>query len=461
MTDFAVALPVGAMTILPDGKPKSTTGATALPPPPALPNVPVTPPPTNLGPPQIGPLLNDIFSQWVNAPSSALALYQLPAYVDVTSNALNNRDQMLQGDRTYYQFCPYSAFIKSPCPQIKTTIPLGFENTFYSQGCEVFVYLSGFGTPAPVRVADVFGGGFASGLATRLALGMLFDQWNVHGAPLSASSLNITGPINNIDIPQAFLNRGNYDGQNEASWMASIGKLLVRFNVQALGLLSGWHAGGDLDALNQDAVRRSVWGLIRSRYSVEDIGAMAGFTLNYLVGFAKASFIRQNAAQIDLGDTFTLFQKVSAAPGVVDAKLTLSRFYDTLVAGFYSISSNSKLHAQDRAKLLGSYYGFLRGVFTGITQAADQTYIQLFSLAYGLGYNDGYREGYDKGYADGWRDGYAVGYSTAWSDANKIIDSLRSQLGSNAGSSIDDWIKAGQEVASIAEVVIGVIAMVA
>ena len=113
----------------------------------------------------------------------------------------------------------------------------------------------------------------------------------------------------------------------------------------------------------------ATWHLLRSRHSPESIGEMAGFTLNYLLGFAKASVVRNAAAAGPIGgDIGKLFQTVAQDKDVNTVKDTLTRLYSALTGEFYALSRNNKLRKKDEQMLdrfLSTYFAFLRGFYSG------------------------------------------------------------------------------------------------
>ena len=180
-----------------------------------LPNLPAPEGPLELGAEATAHYLDTIFSRWPGSAGCYLPFYQLYPLAIVDA-AMSRREEMLKGSRRIFQFPSYHGSMPHGAPPIYTTIPPGFENSFYNQRCEIFVVLDGFGNPVPAMAADIFCGAFASGLATRLLLQNYFDQWYKKGAPNNGASIDVDAA--QIQIPGDFLIRANYSGDTEASF---------------------------------------------------------------------------------------------------------------------------------------------------------------------------------------------------------------------------------------------------
>lgn len=214
-----------------------------------------------------------------------------------------------------------------------------------------------------------------------------------------------------------------------------------KFNVGAPAILLGWQAGSEFAALSRQerpsarAPLDGAWRLIRSRFSVHEIGEITSYTLNYLSGFAKAAAARNYRTGNGL-DEKGILAAIQKDAGVVAIRSLLDGLSRTLLRQLVAFAHNGELdkrHPDAYSRVVDGYSSFIDGFVAGGNAAADQVFADVFRLGYGYGYDDGFRHGYIKGYADGSRDGYAAGFREAWYQANSKIDQLERQLNDSSG----------------------------
>jgi len=313
-----------------------------------------------------------------------------------------------------------------------------------------FVLLDGFAKLEPIPVADSVEASFINGMVTRLILGEYARAWKANGGAIDPADLSFARFVNTPQFPD-MIAAALYPANS--SFAADISSFLQNNPVQPAGLLWGWKAGDELDALvgtGNAKYREDVWRLVKSRFTSNDMGRMVAFTLNYLTGFIKNDRIVAIAAtNQDPGklDSTKIFDKLSTDTAIGFARLLLSQFHDMLIAQFYALSQNANLKNDEKQDALARTASLIRGFESGSIEAADQVYVEVFQLAYGLGYKDGFRDGYAQGYAAGYRDGYAAGYAQAWKEANVVIQKLQREL-DDAKSQNSFWNAVGA-VASV------------
>jgi hypothetical protein len=208
--------------------------------------------------------------------------------------------------------------------------------------------------------------------------------------------------------------------------------------------------------------RIDVWKLITSRYSLSDIGAMTGFTLNYIIGFSKNKRIMAiTDASPVVNDPAKILSELASDDTIKAQKQMLSALNRVLLASFYAISQNSTLPSRNRVALISSYYSFMIGYADGNIRAADEVYDDVFHLGFGIGYKEGFRDGYSLGYSAGYKDGYAFGYKAAWDAASQMIDSLKAQVGdltNQAGSGgLGSFLDTIGKIEKVTETAVGII----
>ncbi len=371
--------------------------------------------------------LNTLF-EWGPASSRyATNFLMLPGTLDIKND--NKATVLGSTPDTQILYRPYSVSdqrisIKISRPGALVALP-AFS---VDPGNAIFVRLEGFGNLVPIPVAEVVEASFVNGLVTRLLLGEYQRMWK--------KNLNLSFATNsafNAIIGDAFVQPANYSAPNPAEFSAAVKSILANNPVQPVSLLYGWKAGDDLDALVGTDVkyREAVWKLLGSRFSIQDMGRMVAFTLTYLSGYSKNQRIVAiiNGGTADaVKDPTKILDNLASDPNITTAKNMMSGFIQNIIAEMYVISRNTTMEAGERDKLVGLYYGFIKGLTSGASDAADQVYLDVFKLAYGLGYQTGFRDGYAEGYAAGYKDGYAVGYKNAWAEANKTITALQGQV---------------------------------
>jgi hypothetical protein len=326
----------------------------------------------------------------------------------------------------------------------------------------IFVVLDGFGSAVPISVANLMEANFTNGLVTRLVLGELVREWQSypHGSVLTADKLSFGDPPFTALIGDAFVNTASY--QPGETFGDAVQSILEKNPVLPAGILWGWQAGDELDALTGGDLkfRTDVWKLITSRYSLSDIGEMTGFTLNYIIAFANnARIVSITDNSPMLGDA-DILRQLALDDTMITYKKMLSDFNQVLIASFYAISRNSSLHNEnDKGKLLSAYYSFMTGYSKGNIKSSDVIYDDVFTLGFGIGYKEGFRDGYSSGYAAGYKDGFASGYKAAWDAARQMIDDLNRQVSTltnqtgNSGGFLDTLGTIG----NVVETAVGVI----
>jgi hypothetical protein len=395
--------------------------------------IPDVPPPNALSTDDVTAILDDLFKWSPAASKYGTYFLLLPGAITLKQNVAANVAAVPAGQVYLYQ--PYPIANKNVAIKVQAISAIQGAWPFQAANGDPadadFVLLDGFAKLVPVPVADSMEANFINGLVTRLILGEYARAWKANGASIDASGLSFTGLISTPQFPDMTA-VGSYPAN--VTFDAAIATLLQSNPVQPAGLLWGWKAGDDLDALvgtGNEKYRNDVWRLVRGRFTSEDMGRMVAFTLNYLTGFIKNDRIVQIAAtntdQPRLNTT-DIFNRLSQDTGVNFARTLLSQFHSSLVGQFYSLSQNAKLSNNDKSDSLARVAGLIRGFETGSIEAADQVYIDVFQLAYGLGYKDGFRDGYAQGYAAGYRAGYAAGYAQAWKEANVVIQRLQQEL---------------------------------
>jgi hypothetical protein len=434
---------------------RTFSDVTATPPEPQPPSsnflLPDVPKPTPLSTDQVTAILDDLF-KWPAASKYGTYFLLLPGAITLKQNVAANVAAIPAGQVYLYQ--PYPIANKSVAVKVLAVAGLQASWPFQAATGDPadadFVLLDGFAKQVPIPVADSVTANFINGLVTRLILGEYARAWK-DGTTISAGDLSFAKYVMTPGFPD-MNNASSYPAN--VKFEADLATLLQNNPVQPAGLLWGWKAGDELDALvgTDDAkYRADVWRLVKSRFTSADMGRMVAFTLSYLTGFIKNERIVSIAASspqpLDKLNTTQIFDKLSTDTGVDFARLLLSQFHSSLIAEFYALSQNDKLPSEVKQDSLARVAGLIRGFESGSIAAADQVYIDVFQLAYGLGYKDGFRDGYAQGYAAGYRDGYAAGYAQAWKEANVVIQKLQREL-DNAKSQNSFWNAVGA-VASV------------
>jgi hypothetical protein len=302
----------------------------------------------------------------------------------------------------------------------------------------IFVVLNGFGIPVPFDVFKIIQANFINGLVTRLLLGEFFRIWGKY--PDMAGLKTDLLLLGDLNVTAMIADRYQYTQLYSENWAKGdsfddiVAKTEGNDPLAPAGILWGWHAGDELDALqDSDDIhwRNDVWKLLIARYSLEDIGQMMSFTLNYFIGFLKNERIKSSATADDpqVTDDATLLSQLAGDENIVLAKTLLANIHAILVTEFYVFSHSDARPPVERVRISAAYTAFLRGFFKGGIAAADQLYDEVFRLGFGIGYRTGYRDGYAAGFKAGYQVGYAKAYADTWAVANRIIDGLHTQIG--------------------------------
>jgi hypothetical protein len=214
--------------------------------------------------------------------------------------------------------------------------------------------------------------------------------------------------------------------------------------IQGDAMMYGWYAGQLLDGA-ADEVRLSVWKLLRYRIDLRRVGEIAGYTLNYIEGYAQNLIIGRTAgltsdeilknlaAVSNSGASNVALFEQGRSPGTPNGLWLNETLYATIIQGCSTVSGDATLPDGKRRQLLQWYSSFLVGYNQGSIRASEVIYADAFMLAWGMGYADGFRDGYSRGYADGYRAGYAAGWAAAPTDFFGSLGGFISDVGKAAG----------------------------
>ncbi|MGA2035592.1 MAG: hypothetical protein ABSG68_25365 [Thermoguttaceae bacterium] len=390
-------------------------------------------------------------------------LLSLPKPLKILDSHVTSFNAMIGKD---FLFDPYdNASIEANYrgPAITLIVPPELKDLSEKHG--ICVKLDGFGDPLPVPAAEYFCAHFHNGFVTRLVLGEYVRAWNKAGTHIEIESLNFASDAKKQPIPAAFTQLSSYQtpkppGAPVESFDAGLEKLMEENDLASAGILWGWKAASELDAIRDkpgdQECFKAAWRLVRSRFSPRQMGQISAFTLHYLLGFARAASFRTStpADANPQRDVSQILGRLAGESDVVAAKSLLTSFHDVFLTEFYAITVNNRLKPEDKEKLVAGYFDFIRGWESGSIQAGDDMFRRAFDLGYNYGFRDGFKDGYSRGYAAGCRDGYATGYKEAWVEANKEISQLRSELdqardGAGILKFIDDVFSTGSKAVPV------------
>jgi hypothetical protein len=298
----------------------------------------------------------------------------------------------------------------------------------------------------PYHLAATFAGSFFQGLITRLVLEnykgalqlpsnklMLVPAPQVHPAP-PAHAAPAPAPLRDANVwiqtyldGLGMLKTGRVFDPN--SWKGDYCNRTYALTDSLLpfaGMLDGWLTGDYIVQQTQGDINNTILpalrALIKTRYTIDFLGSIVGYTLFYLGGFVNNE--RTGAAIAG-----TPGASVDTLAGVLDAYsghlLQIGQIPTTSAAGmfqlaqqFYDVVSLDYFKfAQTQgagAGALANYYWFLEGYIRGLTSGATAMMSLMYRLGYQDGYDAGYVAGYQVGFSVGLSTGYAEGYSVGW-----------------------------------------------
>jgi hypothetical protein len=454
-----------------------------------MPPLPPSPMAKSLSTSVIESKLNHL-SHWVNVSEFRSYLILLPHQIDIKNNVAAQGAGVAVNQ--LFHFAPYTLTSPSMAltlmrsdhpvpngwsPAAAASFQLTAEHLFdAAHGGDpndaICLVLDGFNTPVYIPVAEQFEAGFIEGLVTRLVLGQYARAWKQQDASL----LNFTASANQPKVKD-IVHLVPYYPQGApipagavafAPMPAPVASSLS-FNewlsersqfdpIEPAAIMWGWRAGEKLDGMlggADESYRDDVVTLIESRFSPREIGALTGYTLNYLYGFVKndrvASFAL-SGPQPPITNNSSIVDSLAKDKNIVGARQLISDFHNTLVLELYGITqSNTPNHQRD----LGVQMAFLSGFEAGSLEASDEIYHSVFNMAYHLGYQSGWRFGYEQGYAAGFVVGYDQGYGQAWTQASTMIQGLQSTVanasnpGGGGGISFNDVVTGISVIASL------------
>jgi hypothetical protein len=388
----------------------------------------------------------DILFEWLPAKQYHFGFLMLPKAYDL---------RKLYGGTAFSQMKvhPYKTEAiqeQDTSPAIKLTRPADLKDLNRQQGMCVELN-DGNQSCVPVMAATVFATGFANGFVTRLVLGEYLRAWEArgHGGAIQTKQLDsmLSGLLNDRKMSADFVKRAAYlDGKGNLTFEPRMRSLIESNSVHAAGIIRGWTAASEVDALHGNCACDKVyadggdskylkasWALVKSRFSTRQLGETTGYTLNYLLGYIKAQNARIVAKGGGAGAKWEPGALLDAlaedSPSATEAKEFLSLFSEALLTEYAGLLVNKKISDSDQLlRIQRHYHAFLSGFNAGCLKASDDVFREVFTAGYVIGYNDGFLDGYARGYADGRRDGYLEGQKKAWEDANKVIMDLSDQL---------------------------------
>jgi hypothetical protein len=283
---------------------------------------------------KIGEQLN-ILSAWREWPTYAYALLALPAPLQLRQQLGQRYDDVAAGSKQYsvYASAPNAQYRASVCPELKNK----FNRS--NRDFEICITLDGLLQDVPIEASEVYASNFANGLVTRLMLDEFLQHWAKMGAKVESSDLDIFVPAyGRVDL-SVFSMFSGYDANKP---LTHLDDLLKDNSLQAAGILWGWQAGSSLSGLRGDdsKYRAAVWKLIKTRYSPEQIGTMAGYTLSYVIAYAQTQKARQEAGGASI-TVDNILKKAATDPQIVTGKKLLARIQELLLLDFYAISVKS------------------------------------------------------------------------------------------------------------------------
>jgi hypothetical protein len=387
--------------------------------------VPPEPPFARATPQQAEAALKQLFAAWPDAHTYAGYLLQIPIKLQ------------LQESGTGANFAPASSpdgYLYKPYPGLESGIRIvvpatmkaptnneAFKDTKYA----LCVAVEQFGTNLPVPAAEELEAGFINGFVTRL-----FLQPRIETAIGGRAALDLPPPLQiNLQFSAAATYTNAPDGGDpnaiEVTFSQRLRALLEADPLQPRGLLLGWKAAGSLGS-NPEA-RKAAWNVVSLRFSPRQIGRIVGFTLNYVVGYARMRAIADPGQPLD-----QLLARIHSDETANQARSLLASVNEMIGAEEYAHTSlhgdTSEYRFFNKAKLAFSaataYHYFVVGYHEGSVRAADEIFDGVFQLAYGIGYQQGFKAGYAKGYSDGFK----AGQDQAWAVANQRIRQLEKEL---------------------------------
>ncbi|MBX9625567.1 MAG: hypothetical protein K2X82_17305 [Gemmataceae bacterium] len=378
----------------------------------------------------------DTLFRWDQATPYYYYLLSLPKPLKLKDAYVGRFDDMVGKD---YLVHPYNANPIEPTyrgPAISLRVPTELQGLSEKNG--MCVKLDGFGDPVPIPAAEYFCAHFHNGFVTRLVIGEYVRAWSKAGAKIDIDALNFASTVQKQPIPPAFAQLASYQtkmgDKTVEAFDAGLERLMAENDLASTGILWGWKAAGELDAMREkpgdQRYFQAAWRLVRSRFSPRQMGEIAAFTMHFTLGFARVATVRATTPTEanPVRDVSVILNRLAGEKDVVAAKSLLASFHDTFLAEFYAITINPNFKPEEKEQLLSAYFDFIRGWESGSLQAGDEMFRRAFQLGYTYGFRDGFKDGYTRGYAAGYRDGYATGYKEAWSQANKVIDQLKGEL---------------------------------
>ncbi|HWZ64729.1 MAG TPA: hypothetical protein VNX02_17050 [Steroidobacteraceae bacterium] len=424
--------------------------------------------------PDIESTLTDLFQNWAPARAQYAGYFVLmPQKFDIKAEGTNLMTSVADDQVAVLQHWTLAQFPGVGLSLIKPSA-LKSASVFQGGGANdrIFVRLDGFGAPVPIAVARVVEADFVRGFATRLFMSAYIEAAkNYQGAGgLSGVKLDFGG-VNTAatNVFAAYTQIASYP--NAQTLDVDIAAVAANSPVAPVSLLYGWQAAGQLlkdDNVATHNLRNDVWRLMSYHYAPEQIGAMVGYTLQYLAGYAENQRVLSIANnQGDPGSTNDLSKIVmqaAADKNVSAAKNLVTSFGNLLTAESYAIATNTKLSATDRVTALTRYGNLIDGYRRGVSSATNDIYNDIADISYGIGYATGFNDGYALGFAAGWQDGWVSGYTTAWLQASLTINNLEAQISSlqsqlnaaNNGGDCGFWCTVGN-IVSTGSTIVGII----
>jgi hypothetical protein len=418
--------------------------------------------------------LSDLFQNWAPARAQYAGYFVLmPQKIDIKAEGVNLMTSVADDQVAVLQHWTLPQLSGVGLSLIK---PSALKNVPVFQGGgandRIFVRLDGFGAPIPIAVARLVEADFVRGFVTRLFMSAYIQVGQTYqgAGGLAAVKLDFGG-VNTAatSVFAAYMQPGSYPGTQTLA--DDIAAVTANNPVASVSLLYGWQAAGQLlldDNNTTHNLRNDVWHLLSYHYTPEQVGAMVGFTLQYLAGFAENQRVVAIANnQGDLGRTDD-FNKIVTQAGldknVSSAKNLVTSFGNVLTAESYAIATNTKLSSTDRLTALTRYGNLIDGYRRGVSSATNAIYNDIADTSFGIGYNAGFNDGYALGFAAGWQDGWVSGYSTAWAQATVTINNLEAQIGNlqselnaaNSGGDCGFWCTLGN-IGNIGSTVIGIV----
>lgn len=291
--------------------------------------------------------------------------------------------------------------------QLPVTVPAGIS-ALLPGSCQICVPLDN-GLVVPDYLAAIHSRGFAAAVAA---------GWMVNNFRTTAPKPFQSPDITTANGP-ALTNYGSY-GTTLDAFKARADFLAEDVPVETQGIFQGWQAGTELYSSSAD-IQLAVKEAIFTRFDWEHLGLVTAHSLNYMLGFYRASAINPKGDPSPDSNVVSLatlrsWIDPSKEEGIASVEDTIADLLDALLP--------AAAHTKDPA-VRSNLLSFMRGYNRGSIIASRDVFLEGVQLGYGIGYRFGFRNGYSRGYRDGYRAGFKDGLGNFLDDAVSVVNGIK------------------------------------